>query len=461
LLGSFVAAMSLMDMGTSNAFQTFMSQKERGKMFVLSYAGWQSLQILLGLLVVGIILPEEWLNRIWLGHERGLVLLALAAVFMQRQAWRTMIQIGESKRLTYKVQILNVSIAVVYLLLVVGLWLGGMLSVRLAFGLILVEYIVFLIVACKVLSVFKLEGESLKGRSMLREYARYCSPLILYSIIGFGYEFADRWMLQNFSGSKQQGLYEVGYRFGAVSLLITASLLHIFWKEIAEAKEKGNLDLMQKLYSKASRFLFSLGAILAGLFFPWSEDIIRLSLGSSYVGGSSVLVLMLIFSAFASLAQINGSMLLASGKSKAHVVFGIIFMGISIPCSYFILASEDAYLPGLQLGSLGLAVKMLVFLILHVNVVSWWISRDHGWKFDWIYQVIALGGALGFGWLSFQCVENLSLLVSINLFFQAGLMLLLYCGFVGMMMWWMPWVAGVSRQEVKNFMFKVFKLSWA
>ena len=72
-----------------------------------------------------------------------------------------------------------------------------------------------------------------------------------------------------------------------------------------------------------------------------------------------------------------------------------------------------------------------------------------------------LGGALGFGWLSFQCVENLSLLVSINLFFQAGLMLLLYCGFVGMMMWWMPWVAGVSRQEVKSFIPRVFKLSWA
>jgi O-antigen/teichoic acid export membrane protein len=34
LLGSFVAAMGLLDMGTSNAFQTFMSQKERGRMFV-------------------------------------------------------------------------------------------------------------------------------------------------------------------------------------------------------------------------------------------------------------------------------------------------------------------------------------------------------------------------------------------------------------------------------------------
>ena len=173
------------------------------------------------------------------------------------------------------------------------------------------------------------------------------------------------------------------------------------------------------------------------------------------------MALMLVHAAFASLAQINGSMLFASGETKAHVVFGIIFMGVSIPCSYFMLASADAHLPGLGLGSLGLAIKMVILLVLHVNAVSWWISRNYGWKFDWAYQVVALGGVLIFGGLSFEFVELFNSFISISLFFQAGLMLLLYCGFVGMMMWWMPWVAGVSRQEVKNFMFKVFKLSWA
>ena len=47
--------------------------------------------------------------------------------------------------------------------------------------------------------------------------------LVLYSIVGFGYEFADRWLLQNYGGSIQQGVYEVGFRFGMVSLLVTMS----------------------------------------------------------------------------------------------------------------------------------------------------------------------------------------------------------------------------------------------
>ena len=215
---------------------------------------------------------------------------------------------------------------------------------------------------------------------------------------------------------------------------------------------------MQKLYRKASRFLFWLGAVLAGFLIPWCEEIIRLLLGHSYAEGSLVLAIMLLISVFVALSQINGSMMLALGKTKAHFAFGSIFMGVSIPCSYFILASKDAYLPGLQLGSIGLATKMLVFVIVHVNIVSRWISRDHGWKFDWAYQVIALGGALGLGWLSFELVEALNSYISLNLFFKGGLTLLLYGGAMGMMTWQMPWVAGTSRQDIKSYYFRFINL---
>tara|TARA_B100000315_G_scaffold210435_1_gene206711 strand:- start:16 stop:1536 length:1521 start_codon:yes stop_codon:yes gene_type:complete len=460
LLGSFTAIKVLLDMGSSSAFQTFISKEERGSIFVASYMGWQLVQFLLVVMIIALILPQKWFDVVWLDHGRNLVLLAFAAVFLQQQAWQTAIQIGESKRLTRRIQMLNVVIAFVHFLLVIGCWFFDLISVYFIFGLTLCEYLIFLVVAYKALSVSSFKREAFDGRAVLKEYLEYCAPLVLYSIFGFGYQFADRWMLQNFSGPLEQGFYEVGFRFGAVSLIITSSLLNIFWKEIAEAKENKTWELIQKLHRKLSRFLFTVGAIIAGFLIPWSEEILRLVLGSSYIDGALVVAIMLGYAAFNSVAQINNSTLLALGKTGAHLTLGSILMAVGILMAYLFLAPKDSFLPGLDMGSLGLAVKMILFIILHINVVSWWISREHGWKFDWSYQVVALGGALSFGWLSFELVETLNNFSPISLFFRGGLALLLYCGFAGTMVWRMPWIAGTSRQEIRNFFFKLVNLSW-
>jgi hypothetical protein len=67
---------------------------------------------------------------------------------------------------------------------------------------------------------------------------------------------------------------------------------------------------------------------------------------------------------------------------------------------------------------------------------------------------------LGLGWLSFEVVETLNNVIPTGLFLKGGLTLVLYCGFAGMMIWRMPWVAGTSRQEIKNYYFKVIKLKF-
>ena len=181
-------------------------------------------------------------------------------------------------------------------------------------------------------------------------------------------------------------------------------------------------------------------------------------LGPSYLESSSVFSVMLIFAAFRSLGILNISMLLATCETKVHVKIGIIWMGFSMLGSYFILASKNSYLPGLQLGSLGLAIKMLLFSILHANVISWWISRIYGWKFDWMYQIFVLGGALSCGWLSFELVQVINNLVTFNLFFNGLLTLLFYCGFFTTLVYLMPWTLGVSRQELKDFFLKLVNL---
>ena len=128
LLGCFMALRQLLDLGSSRAFYTFISQKPRGKRFVGFYAGWQLVQFVLPLIIIGLLFPGEWLERIWIVKDRVLILVAFAAVFMRENAWNMMTQIGESARLTHRVQLMNLVISAIHFFLVLCIWSFNALS---------------------------------------------------------------------------------------------------------------------------------------------------------------------------------------------------------------------------------------------------------------------------------------------------------------------------------------------
>lgn len=456
LLGSFVALRQLLDMGTSSAFYTFISQRPRPLPFILSYFGWQGLQFVLPVMAIGLLMPQIWVDQIWLGQNRGLILLSFVAVFLQQWAWQTLVKIGESSRLTRRVQGMNAGIATVHLVLVVIFWKLASLSVYLLFSLIIAEYLLalfasyFFIWHDRARNIIT-EKSEFAFRTMLNEYGIYCAPLVIYSWVGFAYEFADRWMLQRFGGAAEQGFYAIGYQFAAISLIATTSILQIFWKEIAEAQERKNIERVKILYHKVSRLLFMFSAIISGFLIPWSKDIISVTLGTAYIAAMPALAIMFLYPVHQSIGQIVGTMYYATGKTKPYSIIGIVFMLTSIPVAYLVLAPTDAWIPGFALGSSGIAMKMVVLQLIFVNVSAWWISKMYGWKFDWMYQVIGLGGAVLAGWLAYVSVAAATSGMQLHIFLGGGLAFVLYALLVVGMIWAMPWLVGMERTEIREF----------
>ena len=136
------------------------------------------------------------------------------------------------------------------------------------------------------------------------------------------------------------------------------------------------------------------------------------------------------------------------------VVAGIIFMGISIPISYFIQASQNAWMPGFNLGALGMAWKMVVLNCIFVNSVSWWIAKKYGWKFDWAYQVVGVVVTLFLGWISYELIMGLNSIILINIYFQIGLALIIYGIMITVAIWFLPWLTGYSQEDIKAILLK-------
>lgn len=454
LLGSFIALRPLLDMGASTAFFTFLSQRARARGFYLMYFGWLACQFALALLLIGVLLPQSLFDRIWLGHDRGLVMLAFVASFMQQQAWQTVGQVGEAARKTVAVQSLNMLVALVYI---------GSVALLAALATVRVETILELLIAQYVLAVlfasWRLRGSAAPSAApfapaaALREYWDYCRPLIALSLVSFAFDFADKWLLQRFGGAVQQGYFQVANQIAAISLLATASILNVFWKEIAAAWAERDTERVARLYRRVNRGLVMMGAILTGFLLPWARPLVAIVLGESYLPGWPVLAIMLLYPIHQSMGQIGGTMLYASGQTQRYMQVSAVVMLASIPLSYLALApASGALVPGLGLAAAGLAGKMVLLGIVSVNVQAWVIGRACGWKLDWVFQAVGIPLMIAFGYAAKFLAGLLWEVDSIRVADLAAPVSaagLVYVALVALALRQWPWLVGMERGELR------------
>lgn len=454
LLASFMAINTLLELGTSSAFYTFISKKNRSKNFFIYYLFWLFAQFIIIVIAIGIVIPDIWIEQIWKGQEKNIVLTAFIAIFLQYQIWTLIAQVGESQRLTSRVQILNVLIAICHLIVILFLYLLEELSLFTIYYLIMFEFIIAFFISFKLIPIiFSKEDE--KPREIFLEYWVYCMPLIPFAGVNMIMRFSDTWLLQHFGGSVEQAYYAVSSQFANISLIATASVLRILWKEVADANEKKNPEIVRELYHRASKILYFFSVIISGFLIPWVPTIIKLTLGDEYIAGTSVMMLMFLYPIHQSLGQVVGTMFYALELTRIYVIIGISFMLISTISVYFFLASSDSYIPGLGLGSLGLALKMVILQFLGVNFSIWYLARIKGWTYNPLYQIFIMMIFFSIGFLSYFLVSKISFLSS-SLILGFLLSGFLYLVFSIIILYIKPDLIDVSRVEIKERIYVIF-----
>jgi O-antigen/teichoic acid export membrane protein len=463
LLGSLAAVTQLLDAGSTSAFYTLLSARRRTPAFFGVYFAWTfGVQFVGTILVVGAILPRQLIASLWIGHDRGIVLLAFVASFMVSQTWSTATQMGEAARKTVIVQIAATCQAVLHLILVLALIALHLLTVRTVLWLITIDYFaVALILAPKMLKLNLRGGAPEPPRQTIGEFVTFCKPIVVYVIIGFLYQFADRWLLQRFGGSVQQGFFSVGQQFSTISLLATTSILAVFWKEIAEANVLGDRKKVAQVYMTVRRLVYFAAAAISCALIPYSRDILHWTLGGSYEGGALCLTLMLLFPIHQTLGQVQGTFFFAIGDTGRYVVVGLIFMIVSIPITYIMVAPRDSRIPGLALGAVGFALKMVILNIAAIVAQMILLRRSHALQFDFGYQALVVGTLLAVSWAVKVLVAYSLALVGFGSLVALIAGIAVYVFIVGLVVLQRPSIAGVSQPQIDFALAKAHRLfSW-
>lgn len=223
------------------------------------------------------------------------------------------------------------------------------------------------------------------------EFYHYSFPLFVESSIGMVAGFCERWLLQIFGGSIQQGFYGFSFNIGALCFLFTGAMTPLLTREYAIAYANNDIKKMALLFRRYVPMFYSLAAFFSCFVIIQSERIVYLLGGNDYKTANLTVKIMALYPIHQVYGQLSTAVLLAAGKTKLFRNIGIFSSLIGLLLTFFFLAPRK-YL-GLNAGANGLAVKMVLIVIIVVNIFLYYNSKFlkiSFWKYL-AHQVVSFG----------------------------------------------------------------------
>jgi O-antigen/teichoic acid export membrane protein len=446
------AMRTLLDSGMSSAHFTYASKHERSGLGSALYAVWLVLQLVLIFVLIAIAHFGGLQGVLWPG-QTATYLYAMVGLEWTNFVGTVLLQLGDAKALTVRVQVIGVLGQVVKGVLLVAFYETGHLHLD---AFIMASYVGALCIVFGLLVRFVLPNWSAyfaraasgEQRSDVgRYYIAYCAPLALYTVVGFAYDFFDRWFLQTVAGSTQQGFFGLAMQWSALSLFFTTSLLNILWRELAVSLAHQDLNRVRRLYVRSSSLLYILAAVVGCYTAMNAPNLIRLLAGSGYREATAVVVIMSFLPVFQTLGQINGTFFFATERVRVYRNLGIAGMIFGMAVSYVLLAPNTLPVPGLHLGAVGLALKLVLASLVMGNVFIYSNARYLDMRVAPLLrrQVTALAAVALAAGLARVAVDTLSLspwiALSLTAVVTLGLAVALVAG--------APDLAGVTREDIR------------
>jgi len=192
-------------------------------------------------------------------------------------------------------------------------------------------------------------------------------------LMGLVAGLADRWLLQVFGGATAQGYYSLGFNLGAICVVLTSSLTPLLMREYAIAHEKKDKDRLKHLFSKYLPLFFFVTAIISCFLAVHGDWLAPLIGGDEFSNAALPVMLLGLAPIHQTYGQLSGALMVTTDRTREYGKIDIFITMLGLPVTYFILAPENY--GGVNLGAMGLAIKLVVLQVIAVNIQLWYNTR--------------------------------------------------------------------------------------
>jgi len=447
---------SFFDLGTSTCFQVKYSARPEEKLLSAFFFKYVLLAVAAMFLTVAGVFLLSFGGKMWPGQEMNFVFLALGMAVLSFLSLNMLVMV-DAHGLTVKAEIYRIVLGIVVTAVLLLMYHYRVITLRNYF---LFQYFNFGALFAGLWGLLRRTGKAvgvtrLLPRSELKKYAKefftFVHPLVTYQLIASGALLAQRWMLQLFGGSAQQGFYGLSYSVSAVCAMFSGSMTSLITREFSVAWQVRNLEKMAALFRRYVPLLFSITAYFSCFVCVQADLIVAVVGGERYQGALLPIRIMALFPLLQTYGQLGGSVLLATERTKLHRNIGAAGLLASLAAAWFLLAPTR--LLGLGAGAAGLAICTVGLSFITVNAQLYYNAKFLRMPFYWyfLHQVLStllfiLLAAAARQLTSF-CLGHSSGNIIIS-FLLSGV---LYTLIAAALFHLFPGIFGLNRDDVRDF----------
>ena len=450
LVSFFQETISFIDTGTSTAFYNKLSRRNEDMGLLRTYGKFVVAVFFVLLGGLSVVWLGGWSNLLWPRQEWEFILLAALVGYL---AWVHEIfrKVIDAFGCTIRGELALVIARALGAFAIVILFMGSWLSLATLFLKELFFYVIVIVSLAWITTLhwrrqFEARSYLSSDRSVISELWVYSSPLLVYALVGVITGLGDRWLLQRFAGSQEQGFYGLSFRVAGVSFVFSSAMTQLIMREYSRAHGQENTAEMRRLFRRYLPMLYAVAAYFAAFISIHAESVVWISGGADYSAAGPTLMLMALYPVHQTYGQMNGAFFLATERTVLYRNIGVIAMSGGLVATWFLLAPPNE--GGIAAGSMGLALKMVLIQFVAVNVQLWFNLKYLGLRFGnfLAHQIAVVAGLLFMAWLSNRVVAFLNL-SRVWTFIASGLT---YTVLVGVCVVMVPAMVGISRTELHN-----------
>lgn len=374
----FVQLLPFLTFSTSIGFFTKLSQRNNEFGLVSFFRLLSIIAFFLLFLIIVIAQVFEITDLLW--PKQSIYLVCMAAIFAIL-TWlvSSLTQISDALGITVSTEITKVIQRFIGLLLIIILYYLDLINIinfyYYNFFILLLLIIAFLYIINRPDFNFASGWlmPKIEFKKYFNEFYIYSRPLFFYSLVGVIVGISDRWLLQKFGGSIQQGFFELSLQIGVICFVFTNASTQLITRELSIAFKNDNLVEMKNIFRRYVPLLFSISAFLSCFIVVNADFITYIFGGSQFTSASLAIAIMAFYPIHQTYGQLSGAVFYAIGNTKLYSKIGLIFMLIGLPISFFLIAPSNLF--GLNAGANGLAIKFVIVQFIAVNVILYYNSK--------------------------------------------------------------------------------------